>query len=258
MPKITYTRAHLNAMNVGELRTILRARGIVPKGGLSRTPRHNLMDLFDANGLIGPTFVAIPVEDRLASADYVLDQIKAEYAALHARSKAVQARRDALVTERLAAITDDQLAADDTLLRWAMREAFSHAKASDRVKKLVDPGVEWAKPYGGYDGRDEYAEHIYPMLTLTLTRSTDPAPVDLILRAWCGAFGFGRESIIFPQMDAALSQYGVWEIEYWPGTSAAELVITRYGARTVIASGTLRHVIDKCILHAAYSEGSAD
>lgn len=168
---------------------------------------------------------------------------RAEHKVTGDRVKALWDGQTGLMEARLAALTDEEVLADEGLLRWLLKHSCYNSAAYDRARELQAHGR--ADLYlTGVDGRDEYASQGLPLLCLILVRDqsvTDLAPV---VRDWYARWALGREEVPIDIMERSASQNGSWAAYWKPATDEGYVRVRRYGQEEEKYRGPLIGLLD--------------
>lgn len=165
---------------------------------------------------------------RNAELDQQLAAARAEHKVTGGRVRALGKAQTGLMETRLRSLTDEEILADEGLLRWLLKHACYNSDAYDRARLLQAHG----RPdlyLTGVDGRDEYANQGLPLLCLTLVRDqpvTDLAPV---VREWYARWALGREEVPIDILEHTGSEHGSWTAFWKPATDEGYVRLRRWG-----------------------------
>lgn len=188
------------------------------------------------------------------------EEVRIARAVLDAQSARLRERSEQLTVQRLDAITDEQIMADEDLRRWLCRTSYGDSAAHKRQSALMARYHE-AISAEGYDARDEYIEDILPVPRIRLEQDSDIPAVAAALASWLADWSLGRSDVRIGVFEHTLSEYGSYAITWMPGGEPeARLTKTTYGSERDVpkAAGDLASVLAYVALHHPYTDPNPD
>lgn len=183
------------------------------------------------------------LDAQLAAIDVERDVLAAQYRRASDALREINTRRQALVTRKVDALTDEEILADEDTRRWLCRQANLNAKAGDRIEQLL------RYRYGGqfydnaWDGRDAYAGQWLPVPRLMMLRDADVTETAQAIREIAKVWLLGRDTLPLDIFERTCSEHGSYGGSYDPATDTARLRVIRYGRETELAAGPLEDVL---------------
>lgn len=199
-----------------------------------------------------------PGQMVLEEAKADLDAYRVDYAAMQERWTRVREAHEAAIDLRLEELTDAEIMADEATLRWVLREGFSHSGAARVKKRLAHIDVQGLRGEGGYDGRDEWAEHMLPILHIALVRDQETAEAAEVIREWAEVWALGRPDVPLDITERTLSEHGSYGGMYDVASGTATVRKRVWGRDQPVVSGPLDEVLAHLAKHVWYERAQGD